>query len=126
MSDILLLISSCFSSCNGECLARLSLQKCLSCKILARRLQEKWIFFKDKNVRILQDTHFFGLGYKYIENNYLRNLICSGSWSGFRLSRSLRMLTIWMKASLASTSNSTRSRETQVAFLLTSPNSAFS
>ena len=39
-------------------LARLSLKKCLSLKIPARFLQEKCIFFKDKNVRILQDKHF--------------------------------------------------------------------
>ena len=75
------------SGCNGECLyksdplipwilliwkfnsfkilwenvylARLSLKKCLSWKIPARFLQEKCIFFKDKNVRILQDKQFF-------------------------------------------------------------------
>ena len=58
------------------------LRKCISCKIMIEKMfilqdyhckvfilqdsckifQEKCIFFKDKNVRILQDMHFFGLG----------------------------------------------------------------
>ena len=42
--------------------------------IPARFLQEKCIFFKDKNVRILQDKHFFELGYAM--NNFTITQLC--------------------------------------------------